>query len=165
MKENPYQYRQESIKKDFELVDKVAHFMDEQYTIPGTRFKFGWDPILNFIPYLGDIFGTIISVILVVMMSKHGVSSKVIVKMLLNVFLDFIIGAIPILGYFGDFIFKANTRNIDLLKSHYYEGKNQGSGAGIILVILTIFFILFIVALYLLYKAFSFSYNIITSSM
>lgn len=165
MKDNPYRDRQESIKKDFELVDKVAHFMDEQYTIPRTNFKFGWDPILNFIPYLGDLFGAVISVILVVIMSKNGVSSKVVIKMLLNVFLDFSIGAIPILGYFGDFFFKANTRNIQLLKYHYYEGKNQGSGAGIILAILMIFIILLLTAIYLFYKAFSFSYNIIASWM
>jgi hypothetical protein len=64
-------------------------------------------------------------------MNKHGASGKIVVKMLLNVLVDLLVGAIPLLGWVFDFYFKANDRNIKLLNEHYLEGKHTGSGNGI----------------------------------
>lgn len=163
VKENPYRHRQEQIKKDFEQVERISFWLDEKYRIPGLGFRFGWDPLINLIPYLGDLIGFVISTSLVIIMAKNGVSPKVVIKMLLNVVLDVLIGAIPIVGYFGDFLFKANTKNIDLLKSHYFEGKHQGSGIGIIVTILLVFFILIFLLFLLVYKIISWGYEFISS--
>jgi hypothetical protein len=120
--------------RSFGFIDTVAEWMDSKFTLPGTRFKFGLDPILNLIPFAGNGITVLISGLLVLNMYKYGVSGKVIVKMIGNIALDALIGAIPILGNIFDFYYKANDRNVRLLKEHYEEGKHQGSGLGIIIV-------------------------------
>lgn len=75
-----YVYNRFQINKDFENIDRMAVFLDEKFEIFG--FKFGWDPILNLIPYLGKVFGFLTSIGLVIIMAKHKVSGKVLIKML-----------------------------------------------------------------------------------
>ncbi|MBC7744089.1 MAG: DUF4112 domain-containing protein [Flavobacterium sp.] len=126
--------------------------MDEQFRIPGTNFRFGLDPIINLIPVLGDISGFAVSATLVATMAKHGASGKILALMILNIVLDSTIGAIPLIGQIFDFTFKANTRNIKLLKAHYIEGKYKGSGKGLIATILIVLFFLILLLLFLLFK-------------
>lgn len=123
-------------------ISKISKLMDSQFEVGG--FKFGLDPILNIIPFAGDAATGIVSFALVYAMYQHGASGKIIVKMLWNVLVDLVIGAIPVLGWIFDFYFKANDRNITLLNQHYLEGKHTGSAKGIIVWIL-IGFVVFIV--------------------
>lgn len=125
--------------------------MDEQFRLPGTNFRFGLDPILNFIPIAGDLGGFAVSTILLLTMAKHGVSRKVLLLMTLNIILDSTIGAIPLIGNIFDFAYKSNTRNIKLLKEHYDEGKHQGSGKGIIAWIIIIFILSFLLIGYVIW--------------
>lgn len=125
------------IKKDFDWVERISTLLDNKYHAFG--FRFGLDPLLNFIPILGQFLTFSTSILLVIMMFRNGISSKAAVKMMLNVITDAILGSIPLLGNVIDFIFKANHRNIKLLKEYYYEDKHQGSAQGILSII---FFIL-----------------------
>lgn len=129
--------------------------MDEQFRLPGTNFRFGLDPIINFIPVAGDLGGFAVSTMLLLTMAKHGVSRKVLLLMTLNIILDSTIGAIPILGNIFDFAYKSNSRNIKLLKEHYDEGKHQGSGKGIIAWIIAILILSFALIVYVLWAAIS----------
>jgi hypothetical protein len=131
-------------------VERISYLMDESFRIPGTKFRFGLDPILNFIPILGDVSGFAVSGMLVLTMAKKGVSNKVIILMIINIVLDFTIGAIPILGHIFDFTYKANSRNIKLLREHYSENKHQGSGKNIVFIVLLVLLILFIAMIYAL---------------
>ena len=133
-------------------VEWVSHLMDEQFRVPGTKFRFGLDPILNLIPVVGDLSGFAVSAALVATMAKHGASGKVLTLMILNIILDATVGAIPILGQIFDFTYKANTRNIRLLRSHYSEGKHKGSGKGVITLILIVLIILFILLTFITWK-------------
>ena len=133
-------------------VERIAYLMDDSLKIPGTNFRFGLDPLLNLIPVLGDISGFAVSGMLVLTMAKKGVSNKVIVLMVLNIVLDFVIGAIPIIGNIFDFTYKANSRNIKLLKEHYSENKHQGSGKNIVAIVLVVLVILLIALVYGLIK-------------
>src|SRR5690606_38688541 len=99
---------------EFQWIDRIAYLMDAQFRIPGTRFRFGLDPILGLFPLVGDAIAYAISAILVLAMARHGVSGKVIVLMIGNILLDVIIGSIPILGSIFDFFYKANSRNTEL---------------------------------------------------
>lgn len=131
-------------------VERISYLMDESFRIPGTKFRFGLDPILNLIPILGDVSGFAVSAMLVLSMAKKGVSNKVIILMILNIVLDFTIGAIPILGNIFDFTYKANSRNIKLLREHYAENKHQGSGKNIVFIVLLVLLVLFIALIYAL---------------
>lgn len=136
---------------DFGWVERLSWLMDNNFQIAG--FRFGLDPILNFIPFAGTIasFGT--SFVLVMVMWRNGASSKLVVKMLINISIDAILGAIPLLGNVFDFFNKANTKNIKLMKEHYYENKHQGSAIWLLLGILSIILLFFIGTIYLLWIA------------
>ncbi|MBL3658492.1 DUF4112 domain-containing protein [Fulvivirga sediminis] len=121
-----------STKNDFEHIEKISNLLDSKFTIPGTKIRFGLDPIFSLIPVLGDAATFFISSLLVWHMSNHGASQKVVVKMMGNVAIDTLIGSIPLIGTVFDVFFRCNNRNVKLLKEHYQEGKHQGSGKGII---------------------------------
>jgi hypothetical protein len=134
-------------------VERIASVMDNKFKVPGTNFRFGLDPILNFIPIAGDASGFLISAILLYIMAKNGASRKVLILMTLNICVDAVVGAIPVIGQVSDFYIKANTRNIRLLKEHYQEGKHTGSGSGIIIMLLVVLGLFMAAILFLSYKA------------
>ena len=47
--------------------------------------------------------------------------------MLFNVALDALVGSVPILGNIFDLFYKANYRNVELMKEFYAEGEHTGS--------------------------------------
>ncbi len=134
-------------------VTKITYWMDNAFAIPGTKIRFGLDPLLGLIPFVGDLIGLGISGIMVLSMIRHGVSGKLLFMMLGNITLDYLISSIPILGDIFDFAFKANERNLRLLKQHQLEGKHQGVGWGYVLVILIVFILLVSVLVFLIWKA------------
>jgi hypothetical protein len=140
--------------QSLKLVEDIARFLDSKFEIPGTNIRFGVDPILSLIPVLGDLLTFLISGALIYTMHNQGASRKVVIKMILNSTLDTVIGAVPLVGTFFDVFYRANDRNVRLLKEHYYEGKHQGSGNGILLVILVICLIAVAAAFYGMYKFF-----------
>ena len=117
-------------------VERIARLMDSQFTLPGTRFRFGLDPLLGLLPVVGDLGTTMVSAALLMTMFRHGASGAVVVRMALNILLDTVVGAIPILGNLFDFAYKSNERNVALLRRHYAEGRHTGSGKGLVLLLL-----------------------------
>jgi hypothetical protein len=63
--------------------------------------------------------------------------------MAFNILLDTVVGAIPILGNLFDFAYKSNERNVALLRRHYAEGRHQGSGKGLVALLLLGFLVVF----------------------
>src|SRR5690606_15386033 len=123
--------------------------LDNQFKIGGLRF--GLDPLLNFIPLLGQGITLGSSLLLVLVMYRNGVSPNAATKMLLNVFWDAILGSIPFLGNIFDFFKKANQKNIKILKEYYYEGKHQGGARRIFISIFVIIVIISLLFIYLLW--------------
>ncbi|MFD1468658.1 DUF4112 domain-containing protein [Hymenobacter caeli] len=117
-------------------VERVARLMDSQFRLPGTRFRFGLDPLLGLVPVVGDLSTTAVSVALLLTMLRHGASGAVAVRMALNILIDSVVGAIPVLGNVFDFTYKSNERNVALLRRHYAEGKHRGSGKGLVALLL-----------------------------
>jgi hypothetical protein len=151
MPETPYQ-NDHVLPKGTGWIKSVSYLLDEQFRLPGTKFRFGLDPVMNLIPGIGDISGFIISGGLLLAMAKKGASNKIVVLMCLNILLDATIGAIPIIGQIFDFFFKSNTRNLKLMREHYLEGKHQGSGKNVIVITLIILLIMLIILVFTLVK-------------
>ncbi|WP_293899374.1 DUF4112 domain-containing protein [Sphingobacterium sp. UBA5670] len=147
------------IDQDFGWIDRISWLMDNQFKIG--NFRFGLDPILNLIPLGGAIAGFGTSLVLVIAMWRNGASPKLVIRMLLNISFDAVLGSIPFLGNLFDFFSKANEKNIKLLRQHYYEGKHTGSGVGIIISILAVFFILIGVTFYLIWTLFSWAFSLL----
>ena len=133
-------------------VERIAYLLDERFRIPGTKFRFGLDPILNLIPVAGDLSGFVLSATLILTMAKNGASGKIVALMGINALLDAAIGGIPVLGQVFDFFYKANSKNIRLLKEHYEEGKHQGSGKSVWITAIIVLVVLFLLFLFVAWK-------------
>ena len=135
--------------REFAYVERISSLLDSKYKIGG--FSFGLDPLLNFIPYAGGIITLFVSMSLVLVMLRNGAGSKVGVKMLLNILYDALLGAIPFFGNVFDFFSKANSKNVQLLKEHYFQDKHQGSAKGILITLFLIILLLCIAICYLMW--------------
>lgn len=99
-------------------IDNLSWLLDSQWRLPGTGFRFGMDAVAGLVPGIGDAATGLVSAWLVWRASKFDVPAHVLARMVGNVGLDFLVGAIPIVGSLFDFAFKANRRNVALLRSH-----------------------------------------------
>src|SRR5918995_6683057 len=97
-------------QRDFKQLDWIAKLMDSQFSVPGTKFRFGLDGIIGLIPGAGDISTFAVSAYLLTIMARNGASGFVLARMVLNVLIDALFGMIPILGDLFDIAFKANMR-------------------------------------------------------
>jgi len=130
----------------------LARLLDSQFKIPGTNIRFGLDAIIGLVPGIGDLSTFTVSSYMIVVMARNGVSGYVLARMVLNILIDTIIGSIPLIGDLFDVAFKANLKNMRLLKEHYVEGRHRGSALKVIIPVLVIVLILIIALTYLCYK-------------
>ena len=145
-------------------VENLSILLDSKFTFPGTKFKFGIDPLLSLIPGVGDLLSFLVSGGLIVIIARHGVSRKVVVLMTINAFIDAVAGSIPVIGGIFDFFFKANERNVAILRKHYREGKYQGSGKDVILTFVITIFILLTLLIFLVWKLLEWIFSYIQSA-
>lgn len=99
-------------------VRKLTRALDSSIRIPGTRRTVGLDPILGLVPWAGDAIGALLSGYLVWESARLGVSRGTLVRMLLNVALETVVGVIPLIGDLFDAAWKANSRNLKMLERH-----------------------------------------------
>ena len=98
-------------------LDKLAWLMDRAIKIPGTPFTVGLDAILGLLPVGGDVLtGVVQAGLVLVALGHYQVPKAVASRMAANVLLDITLGSIPVVGDVFDMFFKANTRNMALLK-------------------------------------------------
>ncbi len=117
-------------------IRSISQLLDSKFTIPSTSIKFGIDPLIGIIPGIGDLSSYVVSLIIIYTSKKKGASGNVMIKMLINSSIDAIVGSIPFLGTIFDIWFKANEKNLRLAKEHFEEGKHQGSGKGLLVLII-----------------------------
>lgn len=96
--------------------ETITRIFDTAFTLPGTRRTFGLDPLMGLIPVLGDFIPAVISLNLVWTAHRLGLSRSVLTKMVANILLETAVGTIPVAGDLFDFAFKANVRNLRLLR-------------------------------------------------
>jgi len=146
---------QETQQKEIEelrWIDSLSELLDNRFRIPGTSIRFGVDFLIGLIPYAGDLISFAISGLLVIAMARKGASSLLVGKMLGNIFLDTTVGSIPILGDLFDLGYRANKRNVNLLKEHYYEGDHRGSVWPVVFGVLIALIVLAFVMVYLMFE-------------
>lgn len=101
---------------------RVARLLDSAFQVPGTRFRFGLDPILGLIPGIGDLTAPVFTL----MILWHGFAARVpkivLARMVLNAAIDAGLGAIPIVGDAFDFVWKSSDWNLALLERHAVAG-------------------------------------------
>lgn len=99
-------------------LETLAHWMDSKFAIPGTKMRMGLDGLFGFIPGIGDTMGFMVSAYMLGRAMRLGVPKRLMVRMIWNIFVDWLVGLVPIVGDFFDIKFKANLKNVRLLKEH-----------------------------------------------
>ncbi|MBM6584430.1 DUF4112 domain-containing protein [Microvirga sp. BT689] len=99
-------------------LDKLARFLDSAIRVPETNVRFGADALLNLIPVVGTLTSKGMSAYLIWEAHRLGVPMRTLLRMAGNVGADFVISAIPVVGWAGDVFFRSNLRNMALLRRH-----------------------------------------------
>jgi Domain of unknown function (DUF4112) len=105
-------------------VEALARWLDYAFTMPG-GFRFGLAGIIGLIPGIGDVLDALVSLYIVLRAIQLGISRVAIARMLVNVGIEAVAGAVPFIGDLFDIAFKANRRNYQLLKRHLSEPVRQ----------------------------------------
>jgi hypothetical protein len=108
----------EKLPRDLVALRRFAYLMDEAVRIPGTGRGIGLDAALGFIPGIGDVIAALLSVWIIIGALRHRVPIRKVVRMVVNVLLDMIIGEIPVVGDIFDIAFEENLMNMRLLLAH-----------------------------------------------
>lgn len=90
--------------------------------------RFGWESIIGLVPFAGDAIGVALALLVVkkCMKVEGGLGQALLIRMMINVAIDFLVGLIPFVGDLADAAFKCNTKNLRLLEEHL-DGKHKPS--------------------------------------
>lgn len=99
-------------------VELLAWLLDNSIPIPGTGRRIGLDAIIGLVPGLGDLLSGGLGLLVVIRGAQRRLPTIVLARMLTNLALDFVIGSVPIIGDAFDLWYKANARNMRLLRRY-----------------------------------------------
>jgi hypothetical protein len=108
----------EPLEQVLRRLDRFAHLSDSAYRIPIIGRRIGLDGLVGLVPGIGDGVTALAALYPVVEAWKLGVPKALLLRMLVNIGTDSVLGAVPIAGDLFDFAFKANRRNVALLRRH-----------------------------------------------
>ena len=118
----------------------LARLMDDLVPLPGTRRRVGLDAVVGLIPGVGDLATAAIGAWIIAEARRFGLPGPVIGRMVVNLVVDLVVGAVPILGDLFDVAFRSNRRNLELFRHHATSPGASVSGqraflAGILLAV------------------------------
>ena len=96
----------------------VAIVMDGLLRVPGTKFRFGLNPLVDFVPAIGDLSAAFVSVSVLMYAIRRGLPKILLARMALNILINELVGMIPVLGSAFAFWFRANSRNYYLFQQY-----------------------------------------------
>ena len=97
-------------------LDAIAKLLDVAFILPGTKIRYGIDGIIGLVPVIGDIISTALSLWLVREARALGAPWHITARMLGNVAIQGVVGAVPVAGDAFDVLFRANMRNVRILR-------------------------------------------------
>jgi len=97
-------------------LDVLANLLDTAFILPGTNVRFGFDALIGLVPGIGDAITTAISLYIVLEARQLGAPAHLLLRMLANVVVDGFVGAVPLVGDAFDVLWRANRRNVWLLR-------------------------------------------------
>lgn len=114
--------------RDIREIERLAWLLDEAIRLPG-GYRIGVDGLLGLIPGVGDALGMGASAYIILVARRRGLPRRTLARMTWNVLLEGIVGTVPLVGDLFDFAWKANTRNLDLLRRHHYAAREQAAAS------------------------------------
>ena len=99
-----------------EGLEQLSRWMDGLFRVPGTSWRFGLDAIVGLVPGVGDTLTTLVSFYVLAAGVRYRVPKATLLRMAANVGIDYLLGAVPVLGDLFDFAWKSNQMNVELLR-------------------------------------------------
>ena len=112
-------YDAASRRAALDRLDVLATVFDTAFILPGTNVRFGVESLLRLVPGIGDVLASVLSCYLLYEARRLGVPRLLFARMVGNVVLEGTVGAVPIAGDAFDVFFRANRRNVALLRAHF----------------------------------------------
>jgi hypothetical protein len=131
------------VARRLDALRAMKRWLDEAFRVPGTEIRFGWDPLIGLLPWAGDLITALMSCAIVLQAHHMRLPRVVQLRMLSNVAIDLVVGAVPFFGDVADVFWKSNSKNFALLETHAYEVRSPSAGdwlfvAGVIAAILAV---------------------------
>lgn len=101
-------------------IEHLAWLMDSSIGIG--RWSIGIDGLLGLVPGFGDLAGAVVSMAIVMRAVRAGVPRVAIARMVVNIAIDALLGAVPLAGDLFDFAYKANLKNFRI----YHQSLEAG---------------------------------------
>jgi Domain of unknown function (DUF4112) len=108
-----------SRRVSLERLDRLSRILDIAFAIPGTNLRFGVEAILRLVPGIGDAAASALSCWLLYEAYRLGVPHSLLGRMIANVLVEGAAGAVPVAGDLFDIGWRANRRNVRLLREHF----------------------------------------------
>jgi hypothetical protein len=99
-----------------ESLETLSKYLDGLFTIPGVGWKFGLDSLVGLIPGFGDTASSLVSFYILAAGVRYGVPKVTLLRMGLNIAVDYVMGMLPVVGDLFDFVWKSNKMNMDLIR-------------------------------------------------
>lgn len=115
------------IDRELAQLDRLAKTLDSRFRLPGTSIRFGFDTVVGLIPGIGDTLTAAPSAWIIWRGHKMGIGKRHLARMIANTGVDYVIGSIPVIGDIFDIGFKANLRNLSILREELGARKSARS--------------------------------------
>lgn len=99
-----------------ESLERLSWLLDDLFRIPILGWRVGLDALVGLIPGIGDTATTLASLYILTSAVRYRVPKITLLRMGLNLGIDYALGALPLLGDLFDAWWKSNQKNIDLLR-------------------------------------------------
>jgi Domain of unknown function (DUF4112) len=122
--------------RSLERLRRLGYLLDNSIPVPGTNFRFGLDSVIGLVPGIGDLVGGALSVYIILEAARLGVPRPLLARMGYNVAVDTLVGGVPVLGDLFDAGYKANLRNLALVREHVerpVEARRSGRRFAVVL--------------------------------
>ncbi len=119
-------------------LQRLAWVLDSSVPLPGLNFRIGVEALLGLIPGFGDAAGVLLSSYIVHQAWRLGVPRSVLLRMWLNIVIEGVVGAVPLLGDLFDAVWKANMRNVALLEAHLHHPQRTAAASRALIVVLVV---------------------------
>jgi Domain of unknown function (DUF4112) len=111
--------RADTLRGRLERLDWLANILDVAFVVPGTSIRFGVEAILRLVPGIGDAAASALSVYVLYEASRLGIPKTLLARMIANVVIEGLAGAVPVAGDVFDVAWRANRRNVALLREYF----------------------------------------------
>jgi hypothetical protein len=130
-------------------LDQLSRWMDGLFRIPGVGWRFGLDAIVGLIPGLGDTATTLVSFYILASAVRYRVPKITLLRMGLNIGIDYVLGSLPVVGDLFDAWWKSNQMNVELIRKRATVSAQEARRGRIGDWLFLGFIILFLIALLL----------------